>query len=97
MKIDVESIEYDFGGAPYISLDKGIEMEVIGFHILRWSPPMEKYRIRILIDRLDKPGTDTAEVHVGNVHVASITPIVELAKQLTAHFGTLDEAAKCPR
>ena len=58
---------------------------------------MEKYRIRILIDRLDKPGTDTAEVHVGNVHVASITPIVELAKQLTAHFGTLDEAAKCPR
>ncbi len=70
-------------------------MEVIDFVGSRWGnyfkrQHMEKYRVRILIDRLDKPGTDCAEVHVGNVH----TPIVEMAKRLTADFAKLDEVAK---
>lgn len=55
---------------------------------------MEKYRVRILIDRLDKPGTDTAEVHVGNVHVSEIKPIMDLAASLTPVFAKLDEKAK---
>lgn len=55
---------------------------------------METYRVRILIDRLDKPGTDTAEVHVGNVHVSEIKPIMDLAASLTPVFAKLDEKAK---
>ena len=61
---------------------------------IRIEDHMEKYRVRILIDRLDKPGTDTAEVHVGNVHATSIQPLVALANKLTAEFGKLDEVKK---
>lgn len=76
-----------------VILEGGIEYDVLGF-VPYMRVPMEKYRIRILIDRMDKPGTDTAEIHVGNVSTTSITPLVELARRLTDDFGKLDEVAK---
>ncbi len=55
---------------------------------------LHKYRVRVIIDRLDEPGTDDADVHVGVVHAKEITTLVNLAKTLTQTFGALDEKGK---
>lgn len=55
---------------------------------------LHKYRVRVTIDRIDEPGTESTDIHLGVVHATEITPIHNFALQLTQAFGNLDEKAK---